>query len=344
MCKRPFFDGREMKITLLSLLLICISCSGDKKEKQVIEGQTMGTYYRVILYGDKPAAEIKADIDKFLELFNNIFSTYIPESEISKVNNTKFDKIKISDSLHKAISVSLEIAHKSQGYFDPTVGPLVNAWGFGPDGKKQRPTSEEIKSLLDKVGYQHIHIKNKYLHFAKKNMYIDLSAMAKGFGVDELVKHLSYQGYENLLVEIGGEVRARGTKPDGSSWRIGVEGPTEQLGGKLAQVVELKNMSMATSGSYRNYKKYGHEIFQHTIDPKTGKPAGHQTISVSVLDEYCADADAWATALMSMGASQGVDLANNLGIPALFQVKTNDEKISQISTTAWEDYIKENQR
>jgi len=172
-----------------------------------------------------------------------------------------------------------------------------------------------------------------------KNLYLDMSAIAKGFGVDELVKYLEYNGYRNFLVEIGGEIRTRGQKADGGRWMVGIEGPSEKLGEKLAKVVPLENLAMATSGSYRNYVKYGDEIFNHTIDPKTGRPAKHQTVSVTVLHEYCADADAWATALMSMGSEKGLDLANKNDLMVLFQVKNGDE-ISQISTTEFDKYIK----
>jgi len=299
----------------------------------------MGTYYKVKAYGSAENQDLKEDVDKFLTLFNNIFSTYIPTSELSKINTTTFDKIKISRSMGKLLDISLTLYQKSQGYFDITVGPLVNAWGFGPDGKRKKPTADEIKSLMNRVGSYHLEMKKNYLHLKTKNLYLDMSAIAKGFGVDELVKYLEYNGYRNFLVEIGGEIRTRGQKADGGRWMVGIEGPSEKLGEKLAKVVPLENLAMATSGSYRNYVKYGDEIFNHTIDPKTGRPAKHQTVSVTVLHEYCADADAWATALMSMGSEKGLDLANKNDLMVLFQVKNGDE-ISQISTTEFDKYIK----
>lgn len=326
------------KFGIFVLFLVWISCTNSPKHLVSIEGQTMGTYYKVKTYSDIDSLKLKSDVDNFLKLFNDVFSTYIPDSEISKINQTKFNKIKVSRSMGKLLDVSLDIFRRSGGYFDITVGPLVNAWGFGPDGKQKKPSESELKELRERIGSHQLELKKNYLHLNKSGLYLDMSAIAKGFGVDELVKHLEYNGHQNFLVEIGGEIRTRGTKGDGTNWIIGIEGPSEKLGAKLAKVIQLNNMAMATSGSYRNFVKYGDQIFNHTIDPKTGMPAQHKTVSVTVLHEYCADADAWATALMSMGAEKGLDHANKQELMVLFQVKTT-EGISLISTRAFDKYI-----
>jgi len=326
---------------LLIVLLLAISCSSNKKELITINGETMGTYYRIKLYSSEDSVKIKKSVDKFLVLFNNIFSTYIPDSEISRINKSKFDKSKLSKSLNKLMALSLEISKQSRGYFDPTVGPLVNAWGFGPDGKAKKPTTEEIEELKGRIGYQLLKLKDNWLRKEVGNMYIDLSAVAKGYGVDELVQFLEYQGYTNLLVEIGGEVRTRGKKASGDLWRVGIEGPSNGLGSKIAKVVSLNNMSMATSGSYRNFLKYGDEIFNHTIDVKSGRPVNHKTISVSVIHEYCTDADAWATAFMGMGAKKALKLADELSIGAFIQYKEAG-KIKKIMTKTFKEYITTN--
>ena len=289
-------------------------------------------------YGSQKPTEFKADIDKFLRLYNDVFSTYIKTSEISRLNNSRFDNIKLSDIMAKVLELSLEISQKSQGYFDITVGPLVNAWGFGPSGKQNKPTEGEVKNILSRVGYQKIKIEEKRLHMPL-DMELDLSAVAKGFGVDELVKFLEFRGYSDLLVEIGGEVRTRGKKEVGSKWRIGIEGPSETLGSKISKIVPLDNMSMATSGSYRNYLKLGDAVFNHTIDPKTGYPINHNTISVSVVSEFCTDADAWATAFMSMGYKKGLKTAQKFNLSAYFQVKEGDT-IKVYATRGFDRYLK----
>ena len=325
-----------MKILFLLLsLTLFTSCFSEKKLIQ-IQGETMGTYYKVTTYGTETNAELKEDIDTFLRLFNNVFSTYISSSEISKINQSKFEKIKLSDSMNKIMQLSMDISAKSLGYFDISVGPLVNAWGFGPDGKKKEPSTEEIKNLLTHTGFSKITVDDKWIE-RPIGMYLDLSAIAKGFGVDELVKFLEFRGHGQLLVEIGGEVRTRGKKQDGASWKVGIEGPGKKRGEKLVKVVALVDKSMATSGSYRNYLKYGDKVFNHTINPKTGRPIEHKTLSVSVITDYCADADAWATALMSMGHKKALDLANKLDLSVFIQYKEND----QIKTVQSKSFIKE---
>ncbi len=328
------------KLIFLSLVVIFLcACSGEKKQQSIV-GNTMGTYYKVTLYTDENPQELKKDIDKFLELFNMVFSTYIPNSEVSKINTSSYKDLKVTDTMKKLLNLSLEISRKSRGYFDFTVAPLVKAWGFGPDGKMiKKPTNEEIKRLRSIVGYEKIKLDDSVLKRDSTEVKLDFSAVAKGYGVDELVKYLEYKGYGDLIVEIGGEVRARGRKHNGSLWRVGIEGPSEALGNKLVKVVKLNNMSMATSGNYRNYLKLGDEVFGHTIDPKTGMPAKHKLISVSVLSEYCADADAWATAFMAMGAKAGLELANRSNLAALFQVKEGD-KIELLTSDAFTKYIK----
>ncbi len=325
------------KLILVLSFAILTACSGDIKEIN-IEGQTMGTYYRIKTYGTEDPAELKAKVDKFLKLFNNIFSTYIKDSEISKINHSKFEHNKVSEPFKKLLEISLDVSKKSYGYFDITVAPLVNAWGFGPDGQLKKPSQEEITKLRMNVGYDKLKIVDDRLHMPVA-MSLDMSAVAKGHGVDELVKFLEYDGYKHLLVEIGGEVRARGSKLDGSYWRVGIEGPGKALGSKISKVISLKNMAMATSGSYRNFVKYGDEVFNHTIDPLSGMPVRHKTISVSVVHEFCTDADAWATAFMSMGVIKGLDLANKYNLMAYFQVK-EDDKIKIYTSTAFDKYIK----
>ncbi|MAX65513.1 MAG: FAD:protein FMN transferase ApbE [Halobacteriovoraceae bacterium] len=322
------------------LMFFFIACSSEKKFVS-IEGKTMGTYYRVQLYSSESKEKLKADIDKFLRLFNQVFSTYIEDSEVSKINKHKFDQIKISDSMKKLIELSQNISRKSYGYYDPTVAPLVNLWGFGPHKVKSAPEKRVIEQAIKKVGFNKLEVKDDRLYYLK-GMELDFSAIAKGYGVDELVKFLEYQGYANLLVEIGGELRARGHKADQTTWKVGIEGPNESLGASIIKVVPLKNKSMATSGSYRNYLKYGDKVFSHTIDPHTGMPVEHKTISVSVVHDYCADADAWATALMSMGAEKGLDIADKNGLAVFFQVKEGD-KIVYKASSYFDKYLKTSQ-
>lgn len=303
----------------------------------------MGTYYsvKVPAANSKIKTELKEKIDQRLVEINQIFSTYIKDSEISKINSTKksisFD---ISKELFEVLTLSNEIYQSTEGYFDVTVGPIVNAWGFGPDGKQKRPDVLVIKKLKESIGMNLISLpaKNKLLK-QHNDLYIDLSAIAKGYGVDKVLELVKEQGYSNALVEIGGEVRTLGTKPDGSLWLIGIEKPSEELGTGIQDIVGLSGMAMATSGSYRNFVKYGDEVFSHTIDPITAKPALNNVISVTVLASSCARADAYATAFMAMGAERGLNLAKKLGLPAYFIVK-NGSSTAIMHTDSFKRFLK----
>jgi thiamine biosynthesis lipoprotein len=285
----------------------------------------MGTYYSVKVVGsDVDREALKVQVDGLLKEVNNVFSTYIKDSELSKLNKSHLSiPIEITPVLAEVLKLSKSIYEDSEGAFDVTIGPLVNLWGFGPDKIRKQPTDQEIMKKMNDVGSDHFKLTESTIIKSKPNLYIDLSAIAKGQGVDDVALILSSIGFKSFLVEIGGEVRGQGLKPDGSKWRIGIEKPSEELGQAIQKVIDLENMSIATSGGYRNYLKYGDKIFSHTINPKTGRPVDHKLVSVSVLNPSCAVADAWATAFMVLGAEKGLDIANRLGLKAYFLVKTD---------------------
>jgi thiamine biosynthesis lipoprotein len=315
-------------------MLTLFSCLSEKEKLVHITGNTMGTYYSVKVVGSNIVIEdLKIQVDGLLKEVNNVFSTYIDDSELSRLNkNQSLTPIKITPVLADVLKLSKEIYKSSDGAFDVTVGPLVNMWGFGPDKIIERPTDEEIKKKMKAIGSDNFKIIEDSIVKSKENLYIDLSAIAKGQAVDDVALVLANKGFKSFLVEIGGEVRAQGQKPDGSKWRVGIEKPSKQLGQAIQKVVVLDKMSIATSGGYRNYLKYGDEVFSHTINPKTGTPVEHKLVSVSVLNENCAVADAWATAFMVLGAEKGLDIANRLGLKAYFLVKT-DEGFKEIQSS-----------
>jgi thiamine biosynthesis lipoprotein len=321
-------------ISSIFIMLTLFSCLNEKEELVHITGKTMGTYYSVKVVGSNVVAEdLKIQVDGLLKEVNNVFSTYIDDSELSRLNkNQSLTPIKITPVLADVLKLSKEIYKSSDGAFDVTVGPLVNMWGFGPDKIIERPTDEEIKKKMKAIGSDNFKIIEDSIVKSKENLYIDLSAIAKGQAVDDVALVLANKGFKSFLVEIGGEVRAQGQKPDGSKWRVGIEKPSKQLGQAIQKVVVLDKMSIATSGGYRNYLKYGDEVFSHTINPKTGTPVEHKLVSVSVLNENCAVADAWATAFMVLGAEKGLDIANRLGLKAYFLVKT-DEGFKEIQSS-----------
>lgn len=301
----------------------------------------MGTYYSVKVVSASRDGELARDIKLSLDKLNKIFSTYDRNSELSKLNTaSNHVKIPISEELKYILELSKSIHTETGGYFDVTVGPIVNAWGFGPDKNKKRPTEDELKLLKKNVGMELFSVDDNLFQKGKKDLYIDLSAVAKGYAVDMVMKFLKERGIKSGLVEIGGEVKATGVKPNGKEWLIGIEKPNETLGEGIQAIVTLRDMAMATSGSYRNYVKYGDEVFGHTIDPTSGVPANTNVISVTVLHSECANADAYATAMLAMGVRKAKNLAKKLKLAAYFIVK-NGERVDIVSTEAFKPFMKE---
>jgi thiamine biosynthesis lipoprotein len=211
--------------------------------------------------------------------------------------------------------------------------------GFGPEKFESKPTAEEIEVLKKQVGFNKITFKNGKYSRSNKNVYTDFSAIAKGYGVDHILTLIQKNKFDAALVEIGGEVRAYGVKPNGKFWKVGIEKPNDQPSKAAVQkVVPLSDMAMATSGSYRNYRKFGNEVFSHTMDPRTGYPVKHSLISVSVINTTCAMADAYATTLMVMGPEEGFDFAETMGIPAYF-LFLNSGKMMTSETSAFKQYF-----
>lgn len=335
-------------IKALCILVFFISGSCQKNTEQKsfvntpivhITGETMGTYYSVKINSKNiDKVKIKKLIEQKLKKINDIFSTYIPQSEISRINKLEAGvEFQVSEQMKNVLEVSEDLFKKSDGAFDPTVAPIVNRWGFGPVKKQGRPTDSQISTIMQSIGMNKYNLLNNKLVKQISELEIDLSAIAKGHGVDTIIDLLKSHGYKNILVEIGGEVRALGKKNQ-TTWAIGIEKPTALLGGGIQKIVPLINKSIATSGSYRNYQKYGDEVFSHTIDPKSGYPVKHKLISVSVIASKCLIADGWATALMVLGPEKGLKYANKEGLLAYFLVKT-DKGIHEIMTNPFSSYL-----
>lgn len=286
--------------------------------KVTLSGNTMGTTYN-ITYLDPSERDFKTSIDSLLEVFNQSLSTYIPDSELSRFNQ--------SDTLYFKLPYFLPVLQSSKtvyeitgGAFDPTVGPLVNLWGFGPSGP-QLKDSVNISSMLGLVGFDKIYFDSASVRKSKPGMYLDFSAIAKGYGVDVVAEFLKGKGIENLLVEIGGELVARGVNEKGELWKVGINRP-EELGraDDLYSIVALNNRGMATSGNYRNYYEAGGIKISHTINPATGKPVNHGLLSATVLADDCMTADAYATAMMVMGTDKAIELQKNQSLFEIFLI------------------------
>lgn len=308
----------------------------------------MGTRYNISYVGDGQAINLlqeerQQDVDARLAQINRQMSTYDPESELSRFNQSEStDWFEVSEETAKVVAFALEVAELSDGQFDPTVGPVVNLWGFGPDGRrKEPPTDEQVAAALARVGYESVEARHDppALKKSRADVYLDLSAVAKGYGVDEVSRVLADQGAEASMVEIGGEVVCRGAKPDGAAWRIGVEKPDER-GRTIQTVVELSDAALATSGDYRNFFETDGVRYSHTINPKTGRPVEHQLAEVSVRAENCMKADAYATAILVMGPERGYNWARRHSVAALL-IERKEEGFVERTTPEWDAKPKE---
>lgn len=319
---------------------------------ETISGQTMGTVYRVRAVYRSSAenvgqlAALQPQIDAVLRQVNKQMSTYDPESELSRLNQAAPGTwIEVSPALVEVLEKARTISRQSDGAFDVTVGPAVNLWRFGPDKKRKAfPTDDEIGAAVKLVDYRQVEWETDPPRVRKmaEGAYVDLSAIAKGYGVDQVFELLTEQGFEHYMVEIGGEVRTAGRNTSGKPWQIAVEHPDDD-GVMIGMVVGLKDMSLATSGDYRNFFIHEGRRYSHTIDPKTGRPVEHDLASVSVLHKECALADGYATALLVLGPVEGYNLAIQHGIAAYFQQRADEGAVSSRATPAWEAYQSQSQ-
>lgn len=301
---------------------------GKARTPAVLEGRTMGTGWRVVLdTGRPPTAALRNEIEELLADIERSMSTFDPDSELSRFNrHASTAPVRVSSQLVEVVSLALSISRASGGAFDPTVGPMVDAWGFGPAPRPVRPPSEvELAAMRERVGWAKLSVHGDTLVKSHPLLELDLSAIAKGYAVDRVALLLEERGYTNHLVEIGGEVRASGRTAGGRRFLVGVETPFVNGHGVYARLA--LDGALATSGNYRNVYELAGERVAHTLDPRTGKPAKHRLLSASVLHERCAVADAWATALMVVGPERAWDLAHAQGLEVLLLVETERGRV-----------------
>ena len=325
--------------TCVILLTSIIACQGQNKELITINGLTMGTTYSVKIVPDEIILDrnvIHADIDEILIDINQAMSTYIDDSELSLFNQLKStDWQKLSEELYFVIEHANNVSLLTKGTFDITVGPLVNLWGFGPDPyTREIPADSLIQAIKQHTGYKKLTFDKSSSQISKSDpdIYIDLSAIAKGFAVDKIARYLDKHNLQNYLVEIGGEVIGKGINPKQQAWQIGIE-QANPVDRSIQRIINLENLAMATSGDYRNYFEKDGIRYSHTIDPVTGKPINHKLASVTILHNSAMHADAMATAFMVLGPEKSMPLANKLGIAIYMIVKTEtgfDEKYNDV--------------
>ena len=296
----------------------------------------MGTYYRVRVVAEAGGREaIQVLVEERLEAVDRAMSTYREDSEISRFNRIAAgESFVFSEETWAVLELAWRVREESSGAFDPTVGPLVDAWGFGAPGRDAEPmppSEDRLMQLRKTVGAVELSSADRRLVKINGGAGLDLSAVAKGWVTDRVSDALTDVGYTNHLVEVGGEVRTAGHSSSGDPWRIAIErppaiaeAPNQTLPPGLQQVLEFTDGALATSGDYRNYWERDGVRYSHTIDPRTGRPVEHALASASVFDESCALADAYATALMVLGPQDGLRWADENGVAALLLVYRED--------------------
>lgn len=311
---------RAMPVLIGATLTAC----GGPGEYHRTGGPTMGTEYRVIWSGGVACTKSLAHrIETELQSVNGQMSTYLADSELSRFNRAPAGEwLPVSVQLADVVVLALHLSNQSGGAFDITVGPLVNLWGFGPEQRTGTPTDREIDQALTRVGFELLEVRRSPPGLRKRiaDLYVDLSAIAKGHAVDRLAVLLEDHDCSDYLVDIGGELRVRGTNAAGESWRIGIESPQAGAGG-IEQVLSLSRGALATSGDYRNFRMSGDGRLSHTIDPRTGRPVAHPMASVTVWAETAALADGLATLINVLGPTAGMAFAEHRDTAAMALVR-----------------------
>ena len=326
------------------IFFITFSCSKNQNYNAQIKGNTMGTYYfiEVVEVSSKLHIDkIKIEIEDTLKMANKILSNWDNNSEISKINKNKTTMpIKLSNELNKVFKTANKINIKSNGFFDLTLDPIIDIWGFGYESKQLEiiPSDEQIKNALSLVGQQSLlkfNFDNNELTKKNKNLKINLSSIGKGFGIDLIGKKLDQLGIDNYIINIGGDILTKGHNKKNEDWMIGVENPNlkEKL---IKEIVNLTDKGLATSGDYKNFFTKNGKKYSHIINPNTGKPITHSTKSVTVIHKNSMKADGWATALLALGSVDGLKIAEKEKIAVLF-IDNIDNKLIKFESNAFLD-------
>lgn len=326
----------------------CLLFSGCEQppEAHHFTGAIMGTFYNVKIAGpptEDQAAAAEAAVLAALERVDRKMSTYKESSELSQFNAHRgVDPFPLSAETLQVFTIAQQVSVQSGGAFDVTIGPVVNAYGFGPKEVAQPPTPETLAALREVIGYEKLAVDPDAKTLAKQHpdMYCDLSAVAKGYGVDAAAEALDALGLTDYMVELGGEVRARGRNASGRSWQLAIEKP---VAGERAieMVIPLADLAMATSGDYRNFYEQDGKRISHTIDARTATPIAHRLASVTVLHDSCAWADAYATALNVLGPEEGMQLAERQGLAVFMIVHDGMDTFVEKQSKAFTDYLAE---
>lgn len=329
------------KILTLLFLSFLSTPADQQPDPIVVEGRTMGTSYR-ILYFDEPRRRDFSDaIDSLMTLVNKAINTYDPASEISRFNSSKRGVRFKSPYLREILHFAKKVNSASGGAFDPTVMPLVNAWGFGPE-KLKAPTPQQVDSLRELVGFDKIRVTKRKLKKTVQHVQLDMGGIGQGYGADIMFRFLRSKGIEHMLVELGGEGIASGKNlKKNHDWTIGILNPNSTQEHQFFKAyVTLVDRAFTTSGNYFNYRIVDGRKFGHTIDPASGYPVQHSLLSASVFAPDCTTADAWATAFMVMGTEKAIVKIKSMeNLDALFLYSDDNGELRTYVTPGIEKQI-----
>ena len=337
-CAMRFAISHMIKYThlvIIGIVLTFVPALCEANREHFIEGRTMGTTYHitVVTGNNQGIAGLKEKIDKRLVEINDSMSTYKKDSEISRFNEWQQagKAFEISDDFYRVMMAAKSVFELTEGAWDGTVNPLVDLWGFGrAGGRSVLPGKQQIDALLPEIGFENIQIlPNRTLVKKIRSVTLDLSSIAKGYGVDQVAQTIRLVGLNDFLVEIGGEIFASGRRKDGKLWRVGINLPRKDAAfNDVYKIVDLDNRAFATSGDYRNFFEVDGIRYSHIIDPRTGYPISNGVVSASIVAVNCTLADGLATAVMVMGAGKGLALIDRLsGVEGLIVVARKDGKL-----------------
>ncbi|MGA6927177.1 MAG: FAD:protein FMN transferase [Desulfosarcina sp.] len=340
MLTRNRFGGRPTVVLCLGLLsvILCGACQMNRELR--LTGRTMGTTYHIKVVAGwlVSGSDLQGEIDQRLTAVNKSMSTYDPQSEINRFNafDSTASAFTPSDDFMNVLRAADQIYRITGGAWDGTLDPLINLWGFGRQGVVDRiPDENAIRQAMAHVGFERIRLDPAGTIFkADPLLTLDLASIAKGYGVDVIAQLLDNRGFSHFLVEIGGEVYARGRRRDGRPWRVGINRPDKNAAlTDVYKALSLTDRAMATSGDYRIFIQIGDHAYAHVLDPRTGRPATNGVVSATVLAPTCTVADGLATALMVMGPEKGVALVNRLAsVECLIVVRQSDGSLNDFAS------------
>jgi len=328
-----------MRLSRRSILVMPLALAACKPGTAVLEltGKSMGTTYNVVAVDhtrDLTKTQVSKAVEDALAMVNQQMSNWDAGSEISRFNaQTGLAPIAVSDALAEVMQAAVEVNAASRGRFDTTVGPLIEAWGFGAPGQSALPSDAEIATARAASGHQNtLLIGTGTIQKTRPGAQVYLAAIGKGYGADHVAAALEALGLNDYLIEIGGDLYASGKNPDGQPWQIGIETPI--VGARAVHdVVGVSGLGLASSGDYRNYFEVDGERFSHVIDPATGRPITHKTASATVLHDNAMLADAWATAMLTLGRDEGLEIAETQEIAVMFIDRDTSSEALSFTTT-----------